>query len=406
MEKLTAEQQANIKRMSDVRLTSKLTQAGVSVDKLESMDRTAMMNAWAELIVVGKDKPVKGADVVPAAGGDADIEKRKLEFEMWKYEEEKKRMAAEEQARRDFELWKLEEKRKRQEAEMTLRQQELELRRMEAEDRKKEAERRESERKLLEAREEREKERNDAVVTKVKLFGDAVRSAAFKMSNDPIELIPFFENVERLYADLDVPDELHVQLLRPYLSDRAKTLLTRLDPDRAKDYSAVKEYLLHQFELSPRVFLSKFNNITRQSDETMILFSSRLKALLKYYLDSRKVDSLEQFVSLVIADRIKGTLSEECLRHVLSIEASAEKGWLDYDDLAVAIDIYLSNHVRDKPVVHGSVNRDVALTRRPEKPATAAGSPQPSVGLGPAVRLAGNSVSDVVVLITWFHSVR
>jgi hypothetical protein len=152
MEKLTADQQANIKRMSDVRLTSKLTQAGVSVDKLESMDRAAMMNAWAELIVVGKDKPVKGADVVPAAGGDADIEKRKLEFEMWKYEDEKKRMAAEEQARRDFELWKLEEKRKRQEAEMTLRQQELELRRMEAEDRKKEAERRESERKLLEAR--------------------------------------------------------------------------------------------------------------------------------------------------------------------------------------------------------------------------------------------------------------
>lgn len=61
-----------------------------------------------------------------------------------------------------------------------------------------------------------------------------MRNAAFKMSNDPTELLPFLENVERLYHDLRVPVDLRVQLLRPYLSDRVKVLITRLDADRAK----------------------------------------------------------------------------------------------------------------------------------------------------------------------------
>jgi hypothetical protein len=100
-------------------------------------------------------------------------------------------------------------------SEMALGQLEIEFRIKEAEDRQREAERTEDEWRLPEAREKRERERNDAVVAKVKLFGDAMRSAAFKMSNDSIELIPNFEIVERLYDDLDVPAGLHVQLLCP-----------------------------------------------------------------------------------------------------------------------------------------------------------------------------------------------
>jgi hypothetical protein len=144
-------------------------------------------------------------------------------------------------------MWKYEDEKKRQEVELVMRQQELELRRQEADDRKQEAARREEEMRRQEEREKRERERNESVVSKVKLFGDAFRNAVFKMGSDPIELLSFFEHVERLFVDLEIPANLQVQLLRPHLSERAKILLTRLDTDLCRDYAKVKEYLLHQF---------------------------------------------------------------------------------------------------------------------------------------------------------------
>jgi len=81
-----------------------------------------------------------------------------------------------------------------------------------------------------------------------------------------------------------------------------------------------------------------------------------LKSLLHYYLNSRKVDTFEKFASLMITDRMKTTLSEDCLRHILCVEAGSENGWLEYDKLAVIVDKYYSNHVRDKPVMGVTVS--------------------------------------------------
>jgi len=155
-------------------------------------------------------------------------------------------------------------------------------------------------------REKRDSEKNDAAVTKVKLFGDALQNTAIKMSNDSIQ---FFLNVECLYDELNVPENFRVQLLRPYFSERTKVLLTRLDSDSAKDYGKVKEYLLHQFELSRRVFLARFKNVTRQSDAPYLVF----------------------------------------------VVAGSENGWSECDKLAIKVDTYYSNHLRDKPDVgcHG-----------------------------------------------------
>ena len=47
---------------------------------------------------------------------------------------------------------------------------------------------------------------------------------------------------------------------------------------------------------------------------------------------------------LLICDRIKSSLSEACLRHVLSVENASERGWLNVDDLSDAIDKYSACH--------------------------------------------------------------
>ena len=43
--------------------------------------------------------------------------------------------------------------------------------------------------------------------------------------------------------------------MRPYLSERATVLVGQLVSTRIRDYKQVKEYLLHQFRISPRVLM-------------------------------------------------------------------------------------------------------------------------------------------------------
>ena len=46
MDKLEKSRQAEIRKMADVRLHSKLLQAGVTLDELETMDRSAMLDRY------------------------------------------------------------------------------------------------------------------------------------------------------------------------------------------------------------------------------------------------------------------------------------------------------------------------------------------------------------------------
>jgi len=52
-------------------------------------------------------------------------------------------------------------------------------------------------------------------------------------------------------------------------------------------------------------------------NETNVMYCARLKSLLSMYVESRGVDSIDVLLSLTVSDRIKSTLSENCLRYVL-----------------------------------------------------------------------------------------
>ena len=233
-------------------------------------------------------------------------------------EAERSRLAEKEQLDRDYE------------------RQMMELRRAELEDRR--------------TREAKEEAERNSKTAKAKRFGDAMRNSTFRMGNDPIDLIALFEHVEEQFRIYGVPDDMKVQLMRPFLNDKASALLTRFDTSKSNDYKLVKEYLTHQFELSPRLYLSRFNNSTRRSDETCISFCSRLKVLLQYYLTSRNVSKFEELFSLIVSDRVKGVLPEDVLRYVLSVEASKPNGWLDFNELATVVDNYQANFIKGKPI--------------------------------------------------------
>jgi len=80
--------------MSDKRLNSSLSRAGVNLDEIEGMDRNTMIDRWAKLLVAGGDKAATADSGVTAgkavtAGYDIEFEHSKLAFEREKFAAEK-----------------------------------------------------------------------------------------------------------------------------------------------------------------------------------------------------------------------------------------------------------------------------------------------------------------------------
>jgi len=106
-----------------------------------------------------------------------------------------------------------------------------------------------------------------------------------------------------------------------------------------------KASLLQEFNLSANAYLERFNTCRKDTDETYVAFGSRLKGLLDYYLESRRVDNFEKLCELLICDRMKSVLPEGCLR-----ESSKDPSWLDLRALTEAVDRYAAAHgTGDKP---------------------------------------------------------
>lgn len=95
--------------------------------------------------------------------------------------------------------------------------------------------------------------------------------------------------------------------------------------------------------MSAKCFLEKFNHVRKKASDTFVLHGSKLEGILNQYLEARGVkDSL---ISLILADRIKSKLSDQCLKHVISVESASESPhWIKPDRLAVIVDEFMSNY--------------------------------------------------------------
>ena len=94
MDRLSAEQQADIKKMSTERLIARLLRAGVDEEKIGEMDRAQMLDMWAEFVSTGRDKPTVVGDTIvrpSSTGVDPDLQRRMFELELMKFEQERKK---------------------------------------------------------------------------------------------------------------------------------------------------------------------------------------------------------------------------------------------------------------------------------------------------------------------------
>jgi len=88
------------------------------------------------------------------------------------------------------------------------------------------------------------------------------------------------------------------------------------------DVQQIKNVLLSEITLTSREYRARFNTDARSPDETRALFTSRLKNLWGFYMKSRECDNFDKLVDLIVADRLKDSVSDPCLKYCLSLEGS------------------------------------------------------------------------------------
>ena len=82
------------------------------------------------------------------------------------------------------------------------------------------------------------------------------------------------------------------------MSERAKSLIGRLEVNSLDDYDEMKTFLLGKFKLTAMEHKTRFDKANKRFDETGVLFASRLHNELRYYLSSRGVDNFEKLCNL------------------------------------------------------------------------------------------------------------
>jgi len=106
-------------------------------------------------------------------------------------------------------------------------------------------------------------------------------------------------------------------LLIPHLSERAKSLIGRLEAKSLDNYDEMKNILLGEFKLTAMEYKTRFDKDTKRFDDAHVLFASRLHNELRYYLSSRGVDNFEKLCNLLVSDKLKSCLAPGT---VLSLE--------------------------------------------------------------------------------------
>src|ERR1043165_8491584 len=334
MEALTVEMQAKIRKRSSERLRMYLIKAGRDEDDVMTWDRDKLMEEWA--LEIGKEEEEFKASPASPVETDYELQKRRLEFEIRKYEEQKEKEEREERRRE-------EEKKEQKEKEERDR-----------EEQKEKEEKENKERKEKEEREKKEKMEEQTIrnslASRTKRYSDALKNVLWKFPFDPIEIPGFFGHLDGLFDVYEVDEDVRAKLLLANLSERAKALTMRLTKEQLNNYKFLKEFLLREFKISPSNLRARFWTMCKASDESFTIYSSKLRVALMYYLKSRKItDEFDKLVSLLVADRLKESLSKACLDYILAQE---KEEWLSCEDIANAADIYVASHDGGSDLVH------------------------------------------------------
>jgi len=195
----------------------------------------------------------------------------------------------------------------------------------------------------IETRAEAESSRRDVRLQKAV---NVMKGILYHMPYDVTGILLYFKNVDDLFLQNNIDNDLKISLLNPYLTEKARRVVMNLPPGDRDSYEHWKQAILREHRLTPKLYRQSFDNAIRTSNESCIQFATRLCTLQDFYFQSRNLDnSYNALVQLLLSDRLKDTLTPEARCFISDREGN---DWFDVHRVAELIDMYESERGQSK----------------------------------------------------------
>ncbi|ESO04082.1 hypothetical protein HELRODRAFT_173159 [Helobdella robusta] len=136
------------------------------------------------------------------------------------------------------------------------------------------------------------------------------------------------ERIEGIFDSHRVSEELRADLLLANLETKMKTVLNEIKTYDYLNYEVIKQQIIRYCRFCPMKLRDEFFLARKAHDETYPAFASKLHRNLRFYLQSRKVETLDQALLLLVVGRMKELLPKNLLEHVLTQEGEE---WLTHE---------------------------------------------------------------------------
>ncbi|KAH9378953.1 hypothetical protein HPB48_012070 [Haemaphysalis longicornis] len=93
-------------------------------------------------------------------------------------------------------------------------------------------------------------------------------------------------------------------------------MLRGLGDNERNDYEVLKKAMRQELRLSAAEYLDEFAKASKLNDENWSQFASRVGTQFDYNLKSKKVETKDEVVANMVADRIKNSLIAEIIEYI------------------------------------------------------------------------------------------
>lgn len=187
--------------------------------------------------------------------------------------------------------------------------------------------------------------------------------------SDP--LVPaWFKNVDVVFGTLCIPEEFRGALILPFLNEKMRAFSASQCTTTIISYRELKESILKELKMTSNEYKRLFYTARKNENESWNQFATKLETLYTYYVNSRKVESLDDLKQLTISDRLKQVMPDDVRGYVIQNEV---KEWLKPKDIAQLAENYEESRNRNKHFPrkgNGASKSETQNKRELEKPPT------------------------------------
>src|SRR5207244_3732748 len=117
------------------------------------------------------------------------------------------------------------------------------------------------------------KAERQVIGNRLKRATEATRGSLYNMPSEASEVA---EYMERIFVLCEVEQDLRINLLTPYLTDKARKAVMSMPTEEFSKYESWKEVILREYRLTATAYRLQFLQTTRIVGESCSQFLSRL----------------------------------------------------------------------------------------------------------------------------------